>query len=151
MDSQNICAPQTNEWIDIVPGPNGWLWSLNWLIHLLINSVTINLVPTMWGLPWGLRCQRICLQCRRPGFNPSVGKMPWRRAWQPTPILAWRIPMDIGSLASYSPEGHRVGRNWSDLACRHARTICACYMHYMHTGICTLDLSIHLLSWGLTC
>ena len=26
-------------------------------------------------------------------------------------ILAWRIPMDIGSLASYSPKGHRVGRN----------------------------------------
>ena len=66
-------------------------------------------------------------------------------------ILAWRIPMDRGSLASYSPEGRRVGHNWSDLACRHARTVrtrtqCSC----MHTGICVLDLSIHLLSWGLT-
>ena len=30
-------------------------------------------------------------------FNPWVGKIPWRRAWQPTPvssILACRIPMD---------------------------------------------------------
>ena len=26
-------------------------------------------------------------------------------------ILAWRIPMDRGSLASYSPEGCRVGHN----------------------------------------
>ena len=26
-------------------------------------------------------------------FDPLVGKIPWRRAWQPTPvILAWRIP-----------------------------------------------------------
>ena len=27
------------------------------------------------------------LQCRRPGFNPWVGKIPWRRAWQPIPIF----------------------------------------------------------------
>ena len=24
---------------------------------------------------------------RRCGFNPWVGKMPWRRAWQPTPVF----------------------------------------------------------------
>ena len=28
---------------------------------------------------------RIHLQCRRPGFDPWVRKIPWRRAWQPTP------------------------------------------------------------------
>ena len=22
-----------------------------------------------------------------PGFHPSVGKIPWRRAWQPTPVF----------------------------------------------------------------
>ena len=27
-------------------------------------------------------CQR-----RRPGFNPWVGKIPWRRKWQPTPVF----------------------------------------------------------------
>jgi len=29
-------------------------------------------------------------QCRRPKrcrFNPWVGKIPWRRAWQPTPVF----------------------------------------------------------------
>ena len=31
------------------------------------------------GLPWELRWQRICLQCRKPGFNPWVRKIPWRR------------------------------------------------------------------------
>jgi len=25
------------------------------------------------------------LQCGRPGFDPWVGKIPWKRAWQPTP------------------------------------------------------------------
>ena len=27
------------------------------------------------------------LQCGGPGFNPWVGKIPWRRAWQPTPVF----------------------------------------------------------------
>ena len=31
---------------------------------------------------------RICLQRRRPRFNPWVGKFPWKREW----LLAWRIP-----------------------------------------------------------
>ena len=26
------------------------------------------------------------LQCGRPGFNPWVGKIPWRREWLPTPV-----------------------------------------------------------------
>ena len=27
------------------------------------------------------------LPCRRPGFNPWVGKIPWRRKWQSTPVF----------------------------------------------------------------
>ena len=30
---------------------------------------------------------RICLPCRRPGFNPWVGKIPWRRKRLPTPVF----------------------------------------------------------------
>ena len=29
---------------------------------------------------------RICLQCRRHAFDPWVGKIPWRRKWQPSPV-----------------------------------------------------------------
>ena len=33
---------------------------------------------------------RVCLQCRRSGLDPCVGKFPWRRYWQPTPVfLPW--------------------------------------------------------------
>ena len=39
------------------------------------------------GLPWWLRQWKIHLQCGRPGFNPWVRKIPWRRAWQPTPVF----------------------------------------------------------------
>ena len=30
---------------------------------------------------------KICLRCRRPGFHPWVGKIPWRRQWLPTPVF----------------------------------------------------------------
>ena len=42
-----------------------------------------------------------CLQCERLGFNPWVGKIPWRRTWQPTPVF---LPGESpGSLVSYNP------------------------------------------------
>ena len=31
--------------------------------------------------------KKICWQCRRPRFNPWVGKILWRRKWQPTPVF----------------------------------------------------------------
>ena len=31
--------------------------------------------------------KRIHLQCGRPGFNPWVGKIPWRREQLPTPVF----------------------------------------------------------------
>ena len=30
-------------------------------------------------------CQ--CRRCRRCGFDPWVGKLPWRRRWQPSPVF----------------------------------------------------------------
>ena len=52
------------------------------------------------GLPWWLRPSRIRLQCRGPGFDPWVGKIPWRREWQPTAVF-W--PGEFHAL--YSPWG----------------------------------------------
>ena len=37
------------------------------------------------GLPWQLSSEEFPCQCKRPGFDPWVGKIPWRRAWQPAP------------------------------------------------------------------
>ena len=57
-----------------------------------ISSFLKNL-HTALGFPGGSDGKSVCLQCRRPGFDPWVGKIPWRRKWQPTPsILAWKIP-----------------------------------------------------------
>ena len=39
------------------------------------------------GLPWWLRQWRIWLRCGRPGLDPWIRKIPWRRKWQPTPVF----------------------------------------------------------------
>ena len=49
----------------------------------------------------------ICLQCGRPGFNPWVGKVLWRRKWQPTPVLLPGKFHGQRSLVGYSPWGRK--------------------------------------------
>ena len=39
------------------------------------------------GLPWCLSWKRTLLQCRRPGFDPWVGKIPWKGERLPTPVF----------------------------------------------------------------
>ena len=78
-----------------------------------VTSVTETLIEQSqkegvpWDKPWEstfkgttvlLVCQRcqvgfpggsggICLQCRNHRFDPWIGKIPWRRPWQPTPVF----------------------------------------------------------------
>ena len=42
----------------------------------------------------------------RPGFDPWVGMIPWRRAWQLTLVFLPRESHGQRSLAGYSPYGH---------------------------------------------
>ena len=59
------------------------------------------------GFPWWLSWYRIGLQCERAGFDPWVGKIPWRRKRLPTPVF-W--PREFHGLCS--PWGRRVGHDW---------------------------------------
>ena len=45
------------------------------------------------------------LQCRRPGFDPWVGKIPWRRKWQPTPVFMPGESHGQRSQVGYRPWG----------------------------------------------
>ena len=60
-----------------------------------------------------LSAYHVCLQCRRPGFDPWVGKIPWRGKWQPTPVFLPRESHGRKSLVGYSPRGSRVGHDWA--------------------------------------
>ena len=44
-----------------------------------------------------LRQWRICLQCRKPGFNPWVGKIPWRRKCNPLQYSCLENSTDRGA------------------------------------------------------
>ena len=50
-----------------------------------------------------------CLPCRRCGFDPWVGKIPWRRKCQPTPVFLPGKSHGQRCLAGYSLCIHRVG------------------------------------------
>ena len=50
-------------------------------------------------------CQR--RRRKRFRFNPWVGKIPWSRKWQPTPVFLPRKFQGQRNLAGYSPWGHR--------------------------------------------
>ena len=41
----------------------------------------------------------------RPGFDPWLGKIPWRRAWKPTPVFLLGQFHEQRRLAGYSPWG----------------------------------------------
>ena len=52
--------------------------------------------------------QETTCQCWRPGFSLWVGKIPWRRKWQPTPVFLPGKSHGKRNLAGYSPWDCRV-------------------------------------------
>ena len=44
---------------------------------------------------------------KRCGFDPWVGKIPWRRSWQPTAVFLPGESYGPRSLLGYSPWGHK--------------------------------------------
>ena len=46
-------------------------------------------------------------KCGRPGFDPWVEKISWRRKWQPTPVLLPGKSYGQRSLVGYRPWGHK--------------------------------------------
>ena len=44
---------------------------------------------------------------QKPGFHPRVGKSPWRRKWQPTPVSLPGESHGRRSLVGYSPRGRK--------------------------------------------
>ena len=89
------------------------------------------------GFPGSASGKEPACQCRkrkRLGFNPWVKKIPWRRAWQPTPVFLPGESHGQRNLAGCSPVGckeldktevisqtHVHTYNWSD------------YTHTYHT------------------
>ena len=79
------------------------------------------------GAPSGTSGKESACQRRwykRPGIHPWVGKIPWRRKWQPIPAFLPGKSHGQRSLVGYSPWGcKRIGH---DLATTPQFTLCAC-------------------------
>ena len=94
------------------------------------------------GLPGGASgkepiCQ--CRRCERHEFNPWVGKTPWRRAWQPSSILVWRI---LWTEEAGGPQSLGLKKSQRHLKWQHART------HLQHVR-CGLGAGVIIVK-GLT-
>ena len=77
-----------------------WVWSLGWEDPLEKGKATHS---SILGLPWWFKQHRICLQYGKPGFDPWVGKIPWRRESLPTTLVFW-----TGEFHGlYGPWGHK--------------------------------------------
>ena len=60
------------------------------------------------GFPGGSSGKEPTYQCRRHtrlGFGPQTRKIPWKRAWEPTPVFLPGESHGQRSLAGYSPQG----------------------------------------------
>ena len=62
------------------------------------------------GFPGGTSGKEPFCQCRRYkrlGFNPWIGKIPWKRAWQPTPVFLPGESHGQRRLAGCGPQGRK--------------------------------------------
>ena len=74
------------------------------------HFIYISIQPThiKKGFPSALRSEESTSQCSRYNrhqFDPWVRKIPWRRAWQPTPVFLPGESHGWGILVNYSPWG----------------------------------------------
>ena len=110
-----------------------------------LNGFDMNIY--IYGFPWWLRGLSICLQCGRPGFNPWVRKIPWKRKWQPTPIFLPGESYGQRSLVGYSPWGRRVRHDWVtslSLYIYVCMCVCVCIYIYIYDTVETVSDFIFL-------
>ena len=108
-------------------------WSFWWAtVHGVTKSWTrlsdfTFFLYTYMGFPGGASAKEPTCQRRRHnrhGFDPWVGKIPWRREWQPTPVFLPGESHGQRRLAGYSPwdrkESDRAEATWH--VCMHIST-----------------------------
>ena len=68
-----------------------------------ISQASLDLPSPLNSIPWWLSCKEPLCQCRRPRFDPWVGKIPWRNEWLPTAVFLPGESHGQRSLEGYSP------------------------------------------------
>ena len=141
---------------------NTQLWSFHlWIGHILpYHAITCHLLCHGYSVFQILRCilkwywatinarvftggasgKEPACQCRRHErlmFNPWVGKIPWSRKWQPTPVLLPGESHGQRSLAGCGPWDHKsqiLLKQLSTAQCKENKKSCCSEMFY-ETGV----------------
>ena len=74
---------------------------------IVLFGVAYEIWRTSQVVPSGKEPACQCRRNERHGFNPWVRKIPWRRAWQPTPVFFRGESHRQRTLAGYSPQSHK--------------------------------------------
>ena len=82
------------------------------------------------GLPWQPSGKESAWLCRRSSFDLSVRKIPWRRKWQPTPVLLPGKSHGQRSLVGYNTAQEATKE--SDRTERLNNNICKLLLHQNH-------------------
>ena len=80
---------------------------VNSFLYLRKHHIYFAWISRVLDFLGGSNGKSICLQRGRPRFDPWVGKIPWRRKWQPTPIFLPGKSHGRRSLVGYSPWGRK--------------------------------------------
>ena len=98
---------------------HSWFKCLNfWCTEKWLSYTYIFIYIFLFNIHYGLSpassvaqmLKKICLQCRKPRFDPWVEKIPWGRKWQPTPVFLPGESQGRGGLVGC----HLWGRTESD-------------------------------------
>ena len=91
---------------------NFWLTAYEIMMFLeLREEKTENINRYLMGFSGGDSGEEPACQCRRHkrlGFYPPVGKIPWRRQWQPTPVF---LPEKFHGQRSLAATVHGVAKS----------------------------------------
>ena len=78
---------------------------------------------------------------KRCGFDPWVGKIRWRRAWQPTPVS---LPGESRGQRRLQAMAHRVAKSRTRLEWQQARNTVMAAKEKGHPPFLSGSLSLHL-------
>ena len=126
--------------------------SRKWLQSYISNYIPSMISPEgsflfngFKSFPGGSVGKRVILQCRRPGFDSWVGKILWRRAWQPTPVFLPGESHGQRSLMGYSPWGlARVRHNLETKPLSPPKlSVQIIFPHILNTDLTCINWSCH--------
>ena len=89
----------------------------------------------------------------RPGFDPWVRKIPWRREWSPTPVFLPGKFHGLRSLVGYSPWGSKESDTTERLHVHVHVLYCRVYLdvflqnYALPCDLCTIIYSISAMKW----